>query len=235
MALAEDVRRLANRTISALDASHDYFTYTKRVWRLLEQVVKEGRHFNLQNRATRSRMSERDLVAKAPLYISDYLVTSTFQHFVLLFEEFFFDLLRLWLASYPHSLSKKQLEFSTVLKASDKAGIVLSVVDKELNELKYERLADWFAYLDRLVKLGCPTTGEIEKLAEIKASRDILVHNKGIANAAYVSKAGGRARYRDGEPLEVSEPYHLASWEMIKKVVSDISAAAIAKARPSQP
>ena len=234
MALAEDVQGIANRTLAALDASHDYFTYTKRLWRLLRLVVKEGRKINFQNRATRSRMSERALVSKARLYISDYLVSSSFQHFVSLFEEFFFDLLRLWLAAYPQSLSRKQLEFSTVLKASDKAAIVLAVVDKELNELKYERLADWFAYLDRLVKLGCPTD-EIERLAEIKASRDILVHNKGIANAAYVSKAGRRARYRDGEPLEISEPYHRESWETIKKVVSDISAAAIAKAPPSQP
>jgi hypothetical protein len=70
MALAEDVQRLANRTISALDSSHDYFTYTKRVWRLLEQVAKEGRRLTFQNRATRSRMSERALVEIAPLYIS---------------------------------------------------------------------------------------------------------------------------------------------------------------------
>jgi hypothetical protein len=31
------------------------------------------------------------------------------------------------------------------------------------------------------------------------------------------------------------ERYHRESWETIKKVVSDVSAAAIAKARPSQP
>jgi hypothetical protein len=172
---------------------------------------------------------------RAQLYVANYHVSYTFQHFVTQFEDFFFDLLRLWLAAYPHSLSRRQLEFGTVLKASDKAAIVLAVVDKELNELKYERLADWFIYLDRLVKLCCPTASEVERLAEIKASRDILVHNKGITNAAYVSKAGNRARFKDGEKLRMPERYHRESWETIKKVVSDVSAAAIAKARSSQP
>jgi uncharacterized protein YdeI (YjbR/CyaY-like superfamily) len=106
-------------------------------------------------------------------------------------------------------------------------------VDKELNELKYEKLSDWKAYLERLVKLGCPTTDEIEQLAEIKASRDILVHNNGIANATYISKAGNRARYNDGERLEIPEQYHRASWETTNKVIRDISGAAIVKARQS--
>lgn len=116
-----------------------------------------------------------------------------------------------------------------VLKAADKVAIVLTVVDKELNDLKYERLADWFAYLERLTNLGCPTADEIGKLAEIKASRDILVHNNGIANATYVSKAGSRARYKDGEKLEIPEQYHRASWETINKAVREVSAAAIGK------
>jgi hypothetical protein len=230
MALADDVHDLENRILAALDAGHDYYTYTKRVWRLLQQDVNGGRRFNLRNVATGSKIDERALLGRAKIYVGDYLVSSTFQHFVLLFEEFLFDLLRLWLVAHPHSLSRKQLEFVTVLKATDKTAIVFTVVDKELNELKYERIADWFAYLDRLVKLGCPAAGEIERLAEIKASRDILVHNKGIANLAYVSKAESRARCKDGEKLRVTEKYHRESWEIIKKVVRDVSAAAVSKA-----
>ena len=80
------------------------------------------------------------LLGRAQLYVTDYLMSSTFQQFVSLFEDFFFGLLRYWLAAYPGSLSKKQVEIGTVLKASDKAAILLTVVDKELNELKYERL-----------------------------------------------------------------------------------------------
>jgi hypothetical protein len=68
-------------------------------------------------------------------------------------------------------------------------------------------------------------------MAEIKASRDILVHNNGVVNATYVGKAGRLARYQDGEKLEIPKQYHRESWEIIKKLVQDISAAAVTKAR----
>jgi hypothetical protein len=230
MPLQDDLRALANRTQAALDQSHDYFTYTKRIWRLVEDDVREGRTILFRNRLTKSRMNGQALREISDHYIANYLTTASFQHFVSLFEDFFFDLLRLWLAAHPGSLARNQLEFSAVLKAADKNEIVLAVVDKQLNEIKYKRVADWFDYLNRLVKLGCPTTDEIEALAEMKASRDILVHNRGIANPTYLAKAGSRARCQDGELLEVPEPYHRQSWELTRKMIGDIAEAAIQKA-----
>lgn len=227
--MADEVRELASRTLSSLDASHDYYTYTKRAWRLLQQIIKEGRKFTFHNRTTGTRVDEQVLLESAQLYVTDYLMSSTFQHFVSLFEDLFFGVLRLWLTAYPGSLSKKQIDVGTVLKAIDKPAIILKVVDRELNELKYERVAEWFAYLEKLANLGCPTTAEIEKLAEIKASRDILVHNNGVINATYIGKAGGCARHQDGDKLEIPEQYHRESWETIKKVVLDLSAAVVAK------
>jgi hypothetical protein len=230
MALVDEVRDLASRTLLALDASHDYYTYTKRVWRLLQQIVNEGRSFTFRNVTTGTKVDQRALLAQAQLYVTDYLMLSAFQHFVSLFEDFILDLLRHWLAVYPGSLSRKQVDFGTVLKAPDKGAIILHVVDKELNELKYQRLSDWFAYIEKTMQLGCPTGDEIEELAEIKASRDVIVHGKGIANLTYVSKSAGRARYQEGEKLEIPERYHRRSWELIRKIVQDVSDAASKKA-----
>ncbi len=201
----------------------------------MQQIVREGRQFTFRNLATGTRVDERILLGRAQLYVTDYPISSTFQQFVSLFEDFVFGLLRSWLVVYPGSLSRKQVEFGTVLKAPDKAAILLAVVDKELNDLKYERSGKWFAYLERLAHLGCPTTDEIEQLAEIKASRDVLVHNNGVANALYVAKAGRRARCQDGDKLELPEQYHRESRETIKNVVHDLSTAAIAKAQHSAP
>jgi hypothetical protein len=230
MVLADDIRDLAGRSLAALDDCHDYFTHTKVVWRLLQQIVGEGRKFTLLNKTTGTVIDQQALVNLTQRYVTDYLASFTFQHFVSLFEEFFFDLLHLGLVADPGSLAKKQLEFGIVLKAPDRAAITHAVVDKELNELKYERVTDWFEYLEKLVKLGCPTTDEMEKIAEIKASRDILVHNKGMVNASYLLKAGKRARYKEGERLKIPEPYHRESWQTIGKVIRDISDAAIKKA-----
>src|SRR5579885_33058 len=114
MDLADEMQALANRTLSALDESHDYYTYTKRVWRLLQQIVREGRRFTFRNLTTGTRVDEQVLLGRAQRYVTDYLTSFTFQHFVSLFEDFFFGLLRSWLAAYPGSLSRKQVEMSAI-------------------------------------------------------------------------------------------------------------------------
>ena len=229
MGLAEDIRGVADVALATLNDAHDYYTHTKRAWELIERVVREGRKFTFVNPQTRTRADERAILARSRRYIAGNLASATFQSFVSIFEDFFFDILRLWLAAYPGSLSKKQLEFGTVVNAPNITTVVLAVVDRELNEIKYERVADWFAYLERLAKLGVPTSEEIERIAEIKAGRDILVHNKGIVNATYLHKAGKCARFEVGQKLDIGVPYHLASWEAIKKLVGDLSAAMIGK------
>jgi len=107
MALVDDVHDLADRTLSALDASHDDYTYTKRVWRLLQGIVQEGRKFTFRNLVTGTRVDEQVILGRAQLYVTEYLASSTFQHFVSLFEEFFIELLRYWLVAYPGSTGSR--------------------------------------------------------------------------------------------------------------------------------
>jgi hypothetical protein len=230
MGMADDIAGLSARTVAALIESHDYYTHTKRIWRLVQQTAKEGRRFSIRNLTTGTTVNEKAIGKLAQRYVTDYLAGATFQHFVALFEDFFFDLLRVWLSSYPGSLSNRQVSFDTVLKAVDKGAIVQEVVEKELNELRYKRPTEWFAYLEKVVNLGCPTPDEIERLAEIKATRDVLAHNRGIANATYVSKAVRLARAKAGEKLEIPEPYHRESWELLSKLVRDLGAAASKRA-----
>jgi hypothetical protein len=108
---------------------------------------------------------------------------------------------------------------STVLKAADRDEIVSGVILKQLNELKYEQLREWFAAINRAVTLDCPAEDEIDALAEIKAARDILEHNAGVINEIYHRKAGKRARYEVGHHVEIDGTYHLESWRLMKKVV----------------
>jgi hypothetical protein len=114
--------------------------------------------------------------------------------------------LGLWLCAFPKRLAKRLVDFKTILEASDKAQITLWVVERALNELKYKKVQEWFAYLEGLANLGTPGADAIGRIAEIKASRDLLVHNRGIVSSTYVAKAGIHARHRIGERLEISRP-----------------------------
>ncbi len=131
--------------------------------------------------------------------------------------------------AYPRSLGRKQVELDAILDAPDRDAIVLVVVNKELNELLYDRPARWFAYLEEKAKLSCPAPDEVERFAEAKATRDVLIHNRGIVNRIYTAKAGRLARFPEGQRIDIPEPYHRQTWELLRKLVADVSDAASAK------
>ncbi len=230
MSLADDLRQLRDRTLGDLNAAHDYYTDTKIAWTIVNRAIAAGETFTIDNRTTGTVKTEADLARKAHGYVAGQLAEATFQQFVSIFETYLVDLLRLWLTAHPGSLGGKKVDFRTVLEAADKDAITAAVVGKELNELAYEKPAGWFAYLNQRVALDCPTAEQIERIAEAKATRDVLVHNRGVANPTYVAKAGVRARCADGERIEVHDSYHRQTWELFRDVVAATSAAAIAKA-----
>ena len=151
------------------------------------------------------------------------MATATFQHFVSIYERFIVDFVQTWLTEFPDSLPKNQLTFRTVLDAQDKHEIIASVVQQKVHGLTYKRVADWFKYIEEITGVNCPTQDQIERLCEIKASRDVLVHNNGIVHSIYIEKSMGQARFADGEKLLLPEPYHSKSWQLIKDVVTDIA------------
>ncbi|HEX8199190.1 MAG TPA: hypothetical protein VF590_01790 [Isosphaeraceae bacterium] len=229
MALSDDIRALRDRVLADLNTAHDYYTDTKAAWRIVHKVVVAGNTFTIRNMTTGTVTTQADLASKARGYVNEQLTEATFQQFVSIFENFFFDLLRLWLMAYPQSLSGKKVDVKAILDAPDKATITLLVVNKELNEVLYERPTGWFAYLEDKAKLGRPSVDEVERIAEAKATRDVLVHNRGIAGKSYESKAGKLARKKEGDRIDIPEHYHRETWELLRKIVSDLSDAAIAK------
>jgi hypothetical protein len=193
MPLVETIRDLASRIQADLDASHDYFEHTKGAWRLVELLADEGRPIIIQNPDTGTVADAAELAGRAQGYVTGYLAESVFQHFVALLEDFVFGLLNAWLTAHPSGIPRKDeksVDLATILDAPDKNAIIQVAVDRELDGLKYKRPVAWFRYLNDRVKLGGPTDEQIERLAEIKASRDILVHNRGIVNETYLDKAG---------------------------------------------
>lgn len=223
MALRDDLLSLRDHTLLILNSAHDYYTFTIRAWDTLAAAVQEGGlKFSYRNSATQSSVQEDDITALSKRYAEQELASATLQQFVSIFENFLFEVLRLWLLAHPKSLSSRQLSGKEILALPDKAAIVDALVEKELKDIFYDRPANWFEYLKGRVDTGVPLLDETLRFAEIKATRDILVHGQGLANAYYVDKSGSAARVQAGQPLDVPEPYHQASWELICKLVRDI-------------
>ena len=75
-----------------------------------------------------------------------------------------------------------------------------------------------------------PGGDDINRIAKAKASRDVLIHNRGIVNKIYLTKAGRLARVIEGEKLAFPSEYMREVWELLQKVINDISAALLNKA-----
>ena len=229
MPIADDLKTIADRANRDLDAVHDFFEHSQVIWRSFRQVVDTGHIASSTNAATGTTVDQAGLVALASRYTREYLATFTFRQFVATFESFFFAFFHRALQHNPWQFKRSQVEFEAVLKARDRDEVIAGVLLKQLNELKYENVRAWFDALDGAVKLDCPAADEIDALAEIKATRDILEHNGGVVNDIYVRKAGKKARYVAGDQVEIDDNYHLASWQLLKKLVADLTAAATAR------
>lgn len=230
MPLADDIRALTGRALAELSDAYDYYTDTRFGWEIVRASIVAGASFAERSAVTGTITTETDLLRKSSRYVDEHLTQSTFQQFISIFEAFFLDLLRLWLLAYPRSLKKRQIDFESILDAPDKDAIALLVVNKELVDVFYRKPADWFDYLRERTGIAGPPADEVERFSEAKATRDVLVHNQGVANKTYVQKAGRLARYAEGEPIDLPEPYHREVWELLRKLTADAGGAAAAKA-----
>ncbi len=87
--------------------------------------------------------------------------------------------------------------------------------------LFYAKPSAQFEYLEKVVDI------EIDELLkeswiEIKATRDLLVHNSGVINRLYLSKAGNQSRGEDGEEIPINKEYIEQSMSTVKSIVGRI-------------
>lgn len=159
-----------------------------------------------------------------------YFFSLVHQQQVSLFENLFFDLLRILLLDRPERLSKKkQIEYEAIFSSQTKEEIIWKLVDRELNEIKYKNVTEWFEYITKAIGLAEIELEKSEKIAEAKATRDILVHNAGIVNQIYVNKSGSAARFKNGQMINVSGDYTRDTWIVFVEVLVTITDSLIQK------
>lgn len=142
MPLDAEIQALSDRIHADLLAAHDYYHHARLTWRLLRTRTRRGERFTVRNPMTGTAVDASQLAHLSNTYERFHLAESVFQHFVALFEDFVFELLRLWLTAYPGGIpnkDKEPVELATVIDAPDRDAILGAVIDRELNALKYER------------------------------------------------------------------------------------------------
>jgi hypothetical protein len=159
------------------------------------------------NVRTQSNVTSQDLAAVLLGYLDDDLPRVVLYEAVSQFEALFFNLVGSLLQFNPKALSqKRQVTVGDVLGASDYNHLLQALIAREVSELQYKTPADWFAFLGKIINLDL-RDDDVLRLAELKATRDVHLHNRGVVNEIYLRKAGPLARAALGFALPVGRPY----------------------------
>jgi hypothetical protein len=133
---------------------------------------------------------------------------------VTIMESLLNDILRTILIEYPNKISsKKQVEVNCILLSSSIEEAKIFVVDNILNEIAYKSPREYAIEFDKYTGVNLLENPVFHKYIELKATRDIHIHNAGKANEIYTTKAGVLSRVKSGEYLPVDIPYFLMSYE----------------------
>ncbi|QEH35082.1 hypothetical protein OJF2_36270 [Aquisphaera giovannonii] len=243
MPLPDEIRALADGILRRLQESRDYYIHTQQAWRVVQQVVHEGRSVGIVDAASGAEIPATSLEPLAQRYVTGHLTGAVFRGLSGILEDWILGLARLWLTAYPVQLDAAygeaaersrsqrreeiQVPLSEILGAPDRDAIIGSVVERVVRELAYRRPSQWFQFLDHRVNLGCPDEARRGAICELKAARDAIEHNRGTAGRDYVEKSGRFARCREGEEIQLDEPYLMHCFGLLREVVEEMAASAI--------
>ena len=133
---------------------------------------------------------------------------------VTIVEALLSDIVRAVVARYPQKLgAKRTVSLQLVLEATTLEDVHFRATDALLNDLSYKSPVEFAESLSSLLSLNLLECPAFHKYVELKACRDIYIHNRGVVNDTYLRKAGSHARAKLGHSLPIDIPYFLESYE----------------------
>lgn len=148
------------------------------------------------------------------------LMNMAFIYLVALFDAFLTDVFAAVLIERPEALkSKKQLTYDKILELQQKGELIKFMAQREINELSYKSMADQSNYYKAKFNINLAGSGvELTALIEIRARRNLLVHNNGIVNDMYMETVK-YTTYSLGDRVELTFDY----WNECKKQLDSVA------------
>jgi hypothetical protein len=170
----------------------------------------------LQGKITYTK--ENLLAQYSRLTVNQLAINSLF-HLVTLMEAMFSDLVRKLVLKYPDKLgNQSKMPMQLILESQSIEEIHIKATDLFLHELSYKSPSDFADSLQKMFSINLLECPYFHKYIEIKATRDIWIHNRGIANDIYVKKSASHQRVIPGRLLPVDLRYYLQSYECCLKL-----------------
>lgn len=162
---------------------------------------------------TRTYRKEQ-LLSKYQFLAFHQLSVNALVQLVTIVETMLGDVVRAVVVRYPQKLgTKRNLSIQAVLESTSLEEVHLRATDALLNELTYKSPPEFAESVQPFLSVNLLECPAFHRFVEVKATRDIFIHNRGVANDVYVRKAGSHARVKTGVNLPVDIQYFLESYE----------------------
>lgn len=145
------------------------------------------------------------------------------------FEFYLSDVIGQFLRHFPKKLSigpkggdsGKQVPIQLLVDAGDLDALRDDVIDLRLQAIFHADPKEYCTYFNAVSELGIRLE-DFGQFFEIKATRDLIVHNSLMVNDLYIKKAGDHSRGPVGEKLKVRKDYFEEALSAMKTLSSSI-------------
>ncbi|MCK4798540.1 MAG: hypothetical protein KAT05_14255 [Spirochaetes bacterium] len=203
----------------SLNDIYEFFALILFPYKILTEEMMKGQDFSINLSQTGIKLDNDGIRKKIESFKDDYLIKLCFQHMVGIFEFWFFETISILLQNPKRINKKKQIDVEMIYKSINLEELKKQIIDNEINELKYKKVADWFKTLNNYINIKSMNNDDIKNISEIKATRDVLVHNNGIVNEIYITKSGSKARNKVGHKIDLTCDYFNNIWSYLKSFI----------------
>jgi hypothetical protein len=234
--LYKGVGRLRNDLQRGLNNIYIWASFSRNALNL----ARANEDFLTRNRfhvpsKTKNKEVERsadDLRQIAEKAVAQEIYFSVFVYAVAQVEAFISDLLFELLRFDPRRLKTRvkgidqtsKIDVAELIDCSSRKEMIDAVIQRDLVSLFYAPPSLQMEYLQAVT--GVKLNGDIvAEWIEIKATRDTIVHNRGVSNAIYIRKAGALARAKTGDTLPMTDEYFEGALALMKSLVGRVTSA----------
>lgn len=140
--------------------------------------------------------------------LSELILSARLSGLVTAVETLLNDILANVYVAYPLKLGKKTITVQDLNSSGTYIQAIKNIANSAVNEISYKSFRDyWVEWQNIVAKLPKISEDQINQFSEVKATRDLYVHNNGMVNELYLRKAGDKAREQKNSKVPLSQEY----------------------------
>jgi hypothetical protein len=235
--LAERIRKRQASLVRELNDQHIFIQNAIPVLDgqrkdLALSIDEDDRKFEVPSRKKKgvARRTDAELKRIYDVHVKRELYATSLMAAVSRTEAFLFDVLWMVLSRYPQKLALSNqgnpgdltVPLAAFLDADTLGDVGDALIRRRLNGVAYLAPRDYLRYFNAVTGIDVAAPEFIEFI-EIKATRDLLVHNSGIVNDVYLEKAATGARGKKDKMIPIDRGYYDSSIAVMKKLAGIIN------------